>query len=194
MPKPYKILFIHGFGSCGTGNKATLLQKHFGSEALLTPDLPVNPADCLQQLQELILTHNPVATVSSSLGAFYATWLNSINPLPAVVINPAVHAAETLQPHIGKHTHWCNGAEFELTADHINQLKSLQRTKPGVNEKYLVLLQENDEVLDYREAARFYRGQQVVIEPGGNHRFENLYDYMTMIKCFIEDNMADQNT
>ena len=190
MHKPYKILFIHGFGSCGSGNKATLLKKHFGTQSVLTPDLPVNPADCLYQLKQLIDRHKPVATVSSSLGAYYATWLNRTNPLPAVVINPAVYAAETLGPHIGKHTHWCSGAEFELTKDHINQLKSLQRTKPGNQEKYLVLLQENDEILDYREAARFYRGQQLVIEPGGNHRFENLDDYMTMIERFIEDNIA----
>ena len=181
-----KLLFIHGFGSCGTGNKAETLRQHFGASRLLSPDLPVNPADCLNILSDLISEHQPLATVSSSLGSYYATWLNQHHNMPAILINPAVNPAMVLEPHIGTHRHWCSGEIFELTADHIDQLKQLKRNQLGQRENYLVLLQEGDEVLDYREAVRFYQGQQVIIEQGGNHRFENLHDYLTMIEQFIE--------
>ncbi len=154
---------------------------------MLTPDLPVNPADCLRILSELIDQHAPIATISSSLGSYYATWLNRQYQIPAVLINPAVNAADTLQPHVGHHKHWCTGEIFELTDDHIKQLANLKRTVLAPEEKYLVLLQVEDEVLDYREAVRFYQGNQVIIEAGGNHRFENLRQYLTMIDKFITE-------
>ena len=37
------ILFIHGFGSCGWGEKSLRLRRHFGVERLLAPDLPFHP-------------------------------------------------------------------------------------------------------------------------------------------------------
>ncbi len=183
-----KILFIHGFGSCGTGNKAETLREYFGRDRLITPDLPVNPSDCIDILQKLIIEHQPQATVSSSLGSFYTTWLNRQFKIPSILINPAVNPANTLLPYLGTHKHWCSGEIFELTRDHIDQLEKLKRSRIGVDEHYLVLLQERDEVLDYRDAIRFYQGQQIIIEAGGNHRFENLDEYLTMIDYFIQQN------
>ena len=180
-----KILFIHGFGSCGTGNKAQALKQYFGEQRLITPDLPVSPAQSIQQLQKLIDTHQPVATISSSLGSYYATWLNQQNQLPAVLINPAVNAADILLPYKGVHTHWCSGETFELTQAHIEKLRELYRPSITANENYLVLLQKKDEVLDYRQAVEYYQGQQVIIEAGGNHRFENLNDYLPTIETFF---------
>ena len=38
-----------------------------------------------------------------------------------------------------------------------------------------MLLDEGDELLDYREAEAFYRGcGKILVYPGGNHRFEHL--------------------
>lgn len=179
------ILFIHGFGSCGSGNKAQVLKQHFGEQRLITPDLPVSPSQSIQQLQQLIETHQPVATISSSLGSYYATWLNKQHRLPSVLINPVVNAADVLLPHTGTHTHWCTGKKFELTQLHIEELRQLYRRSISHDEKYLVLLQDKDEVLDYRKAVEYYQGQQIIIEAGGNHRFENLNDYLTTIDEFF---------
>ena len=187
--EPGPLLFIHGFGSCGTGNKAETLRDHYGS-ALISPDLPVEPDTCIEILESLISKHHPVATISSSLGSFYATWLNRKHSLPSILINPAVDAAKILKPHVGKHPHWCSGEILELTEEHIQQLELLKRQKIDETEKYLVLLQDQDEILDYRDAVRFYRGQQVIVEQGGNHRFENLQEYMTIIKLFIRQNTS----
>lgn len=189
------ILFIHGFGSCGTGTKAQTLREHFGHQQLIAPDLPVDPGESLAVLQQLIEQFDPVASISSSLGSYYATWLNQHQPLPSVLINPAVKAPEILAEHVGKHQHWCTGETFELTKDHIYQLEKLRRDRLDETENYLVLLQSADETLDYRDAARYYQGQQVIIEPGGNHRFENLHEYLTIIDRFINDHssLTDSN-
>jgi len=180
-----KILFIHGFGSCGTGTKAETLRKHFGHEHFISPDLPVEPSHCLTILHNLITQHQPIATISSSLGSYYANWFNRHQNLPAIVINPAVEAAKTLKPHIGHHQHWCTNEPFELTLDHIKQLENIQRPQIQQKEKYLVLLQQGDEILDYKQAVRFYKGKEIIIEKKGNHRFENLSQYLTIIDQFI---------
>jgi predicted esterase YcpF (UPF0227 family) len=53
------------------------------------------------------------------------------------------------------------------------------------SEDYLVLLQTGDEVLDYRLAELRYARHQVIIEQGGNHRFENLTDYLPVIDEYL---------
>ncbi|MGD2117832.1 MAG: YqiA/YcfP family alpha/beta fold hydrolase [Chromatiales bacterium] len=181
-----RILFIHGFASCGNGVKASLLRQHFGAQRLIAPDLPVNPADSLQILQNIIATESPVLTISSSLGSYYATWLNRETPIPAVLINPAVDAAAVLQPHVGEHSHWCSGERIELTEAHIQQLRAIKREQLDEQERYLVLLQQGDEVLDYRDAETFYRGQTIISQPGGNHRFEHLESCLPAIDDFLQ--------
>ena len=44
------ILFIHGFGSCGWGEKSLALRHHFGVGRVLAPDLPFHPQAVVEQL------------------------------------------------------------------------------------------------------------------------------------------------
>ena len=60
-----------------------------------------------------------------------------------------------------------------LTDEDIDYLGGLCRENLSDQEKYLVLLQTGDEVLNYNDAADFYKKFDVIIENGGNHRFEN---------------------
>ena len=52
-------------------------------------------------------------------------------------------------------------------------------------ERYLVLLKQGDEVLDYREAAAFYAQAHVDISTGGDHRFQDLDAYLPKIDDWI---------
>jgi predicted esterase YcpF (UPF0227 family) len=178
------ILFIHGFASCGLGEKSRTLIEHFGRQQVLTPDLAFAPAEAAAQLEGLLAAHPIDLLVGSSLGGYYATWLNRDRNLPAVLINPAVRPWELLAAHLGRHSRWCDGAGFEFTAQHVEQLRALHRPTLRGEERYLVLLQMGDEVLDYRHAAHYYRDTEVVIQAGGNHRFENLVDYLPAITTF----------
>ena len=51
----------------------------------------------------------------------------------------------------------------------------------------LVLLQQGDEVLDYRDAAAYYRDKDLVVSAGGNHRFDNLDDHLPRIDAWLAD-------
>jgi predicted esterase YcpF (UPF0227 family) len=178
------ILFIHGFASCGLGDKSRVLIDHYGRDQVLTPDLAPDPALAVAQLETLQRRHPVNLLIGSSLGGHYATRLNRRQPVPTVLINPAVQPARLLEPYIGPHRRWCDGARFELTRQHIATLAAQYRPTLGPAERYLVLLQAGDEVLDYRTAAAYYRAHQVVLQPGGNHRFENLADYLDRIDAF----------
>lgn len=177
------ILFIHGFASCGLGQKSRLLIEHFGADQVLAPDLPFSPAAAVALLERLLEDQPVDLLVGSSLGGYYATWLQGRHDIPAVLINPAVHPWELLDDHLGPNTRWCDGAPFDFTLEHVAQLQALHRPRLRPDEKYLVLLQRGDEVLDYRSAADHYRDFDVVIEQGGNHRFDNLAAHLPAISA-----------
>jgi len=178
------ILYIHGFASCGAGNKVETLTRHFGAGQVLSPDLLIDPQVALLQLQALINTHEVALLVGSSLGGFYADRLNADNRIPSVLINPSTRPFDTLGKYVGKNTNWCSGETFEWKAEYSEILRSMYRDVPAPDENYLVLLQSADEVLDYRLAEARYRHHQVTVEQGGNHRFENFADYLPVIEKF----------
>lgn len=182
------ILFIHGFASCGLGRKSRLLIERYGRDQVLTPDLPFAPAEAAHFLHQQLERHPVDLLVGSSLGGYYATWLNASHAIPAVLINPAVRPWGLLARHLGPQTRWCDGRPFEVTRAHGEQLRTLYRPALRPDERYLVLLQSGDEILDYRAAADYYRDQQVIVERGGNHRFENLADYLPAIDSFRHSN------
>ena len=182
------LLYIHGFGSCGSGQKVDVLRQCFGDDEVLSPDLPICPLDAMTILENLIDEHPVDLMLGSSLGGYYAEWLNGCHKIPSVLINPAVKPYELLTEFIGTNQHWCTGEPFELTSEHVENLKQYSRREPGPDEHYLVLLHSDDEVLDYRVAAERYRDFNVVIEQGGNHRFENLDHYLAEIEAFRNAN------
>lgn len=184
------ILFIHGFGSCGWGGKSLALRRHFGVGRVLAPDLPFHPQDAVQHLTALRHRYPIRALVGSSLGGFYATWLNGLDPLPTVLVNPAMHPHEKLKEHTGSHRRWCDDMPFEVGLDYLDSLRQLDRSTLGPGERYLVLLQEGDEVLDYREAADYYRDKDLRILPGGSHRFDDFPSHLPEIRRWI-DQTAD---
>lgn len=179
------ILFIHGFASCGQSNKYRILAEHFGTHDILAPDLSPKPAEAITQLETLLAQHSVDLLIGSSLGGYYATWLNRENSLPAVLINPAVAPYALLDDYLGEHLD-CYGQPFTLSQADLDTLRSYHRPELRSDERYLVLLQTDDEVLDYRQAAAYYAEQSLVIEPGGDHRFQNLEAQLARITAWRE--------
>ena len=179
------ILFIHGFGSCGWGEKSLRLRRHFGLDRVIAPDLPFHPDAALARLRDLIARYPIRALVGSSLGGFYATALNQAAPLPAVLVNPVVRPHELLAEYLGVQNRWCDGARFEVGADFLQALLRQQREQLTRDEQYLVLLQQGDETLDYRQAATFYRDQEVHVAPGGSHRFDHFERQLPLISDWL---------
>jgi len=178
------ILFIHGFASCGLGNKSKLLIEYFGQDQVLTPDLSHTPEIAIEQLNTLCSTNKIDLLVGSSLGGFYATWLSNQHGIASVLINPAVKPYRLLDKHIGIQKNGCNEQTFNFTLKDAEQLSSYEVSQISYPEKTLVLLETADEVLNYQDAENTYKDCHLKIEEGGSHRFESLQQYLSLIADF----------
>lgn len=181
------IIYIHGFGSSGHGGKATLFREYF-EEEVLAPSLSYVPnlaIDTLEQLIEMFLEKNEtVGLVGSSLGGYYAIHLATKYDLKAVLINPAIYPYKTLDK-IGMAMNYHDGTAFEVTDSHMQSLKFLEVNEIENQENFLVLLQTEDEVLDYTQAVEKLPEAEFIIEEGGNHSFENIESYFRKISLFL---------
>ena len=180
--KNNKILYLHGFASCGEGNKSTELKKYFGEENVLSPDLSPSPFDTIMMIEEVLKSENFDLIIGSSLGGFYATYLAEKYQMKAILLNPSTQPWSTLAPYVGWQKRFCDEEVFEFKAVYLEQLVMLEVSID--KGKYLALLQSEDEVLDYTKAQSLYNKHKVIVEYGGNHRFENIDDYMSMIENF----------
>ena len=176
------ILYIHGFASCGDSNKTKLLREKF--QGVLCPDVPVDPDEAIAFLQKIVIANNISLIIGSSLGGYYAAHLAQKLDVKAVLLNPSTQPFLTLAPYVGTNEFFCSGETFEWTKEHIAKLMTYAISKNSIKVPVLVLLQKGDEVLDYTQAATVYENYEVVIQEGGNHRFENLDEYLERISEF----------
>jgi uncharacterized protein len=137
------------------------------------PALPETAAESIAVIERL-MEGQPVdrlTLLGSSLGGFYATWLAEKHRCRAVLINPAVRPHLGLEAYLGPQKNLHTGAPYELTRAHLAGWAALvaERIDP---ERYLLLLETGDEVLDWREAARKYEGARMVIRQGGDHSLQ----------------------
>ncbi len=177
------ILYIHGFASCGNSNKTKLLKEHFDN--VLAPNVPIDPDEAISFLQKLIVDNEVDLIIGSSLGAFYAAYLAEKFQIKTVLLNPSTQAFITLAPYVGENEYFCTGEKFEWKKEHIVKLMSYAIADNSISSPVLVLLQKGDEVLDYTKAEAVYKKYEVIIQEEGNHRFENLNEYLEKIREFM---------
>jgi predicted esterase YcpF (UPF0227 family) len=177
------ILYIHGFASCGNSNKTKLLRENFNG--VLCPDVPIDPDEAIAFLQKLIIANNVDLIIGSSLGGFYASYFAEKFEIKTVLLNPSTQPFLTLAPYVGENTFFCSGETFEWKKEHITKLWTYAISKNSIKAPLLVIVQKGDEVLDYSKAAEVYENYEVIIQEGGNHRFENLDEYLGKIREFM---------
>ena len=183
------ILYLHGFASCGNSTKTKLLKHYFGKENVIAPDLPVDPVEAVDFIRRQIFEHDIDLIIGSSLGGFYATYFTEMYGIKTVLINPSTQPFITLAPYVGTNHFWCSGEPFEFAREHLESLFEFAVGQLNAPNRYLVLLQTGDELLDYTKAQEKYEGATVLVEEGGNHRFENLDDYLEQITLFRKRRM-----
>jgi predicted esterase YcpF (UPF0227 family) len=183
------VAYIHGFNSSARSHKARLLGERLakiGAAArFVCPDLPHRPAQAAALLERLLADSPPARTtlVGSSLGGYYATWLAERHALRAVLVNPAVRPYELLRAQVGPQRNLYTGEVYEFTQRHLDELAALEvpRVTP---ERYLLLACSGDEVLDYRDAVRRYRGCSQRIVDGGDHGFSGFAGHLDAVLDF----------
>ncbi|WP_111894950.1 YqiA/YcfP family alpha/beta fold hydrolase [Acinetobacter sp. MB5] len=188
------IIYLHGFRSHSYSIKGQQLKQyclqHCPDHHVYLPDLNKPPLEVLAQVARDIQSLEDVALVGSSFGGFYATHLALQHKCPAVLINPAVHPYALFMRLFGH-----GQIPLQVTPDwaldepQLQQLATMDVPIAQDASKLLVLLQQGDEVLDYREAQRYYNQAQtpsmIMTEVGGNHAMENFADKIPMLLTFL---------
>lgn len=180
------LIYLHGFRSAPVSVKARLLAERMRQRALADrfwcEQLPVSPRQAVQLVESVIADSAIRPTlVGSSLGGFYATYLAEKLDLSAVLINPAVVAHLSLARYLGSQTNLYTDQTFEFTRQHIAELKDLEVPQLRRPERFWLLVETGDEVLDYRHAVdKYARGRQTVIH-GGDHSFRQFPAFLDAI-------------
>lgn len=183
------IIYLHGFNSAPSSHKARTMAGYLAARGLgdrfVCPALPHRPDEAIALLEGLpALRGAPAVTfVGSSLGGFYATWLAEKYACRAILVQPAVYPHVGLEQYLGPQQNLYTGAHYELTRRHLEGFRELfvDRVDP---ERYLLLLETADEVLDYREAVRKYEGARMVIRQGGDHTLQSFPAHLPRMLAF----------
>ena len=99
-----KILFLHGFYASGSCVPALALKEAFvGKATVLTPDLPLHPADAIRFIRDTCDKEKPDVLVGNSCGSFYAQMIAPALGIPALLGNPHFQMTDFLRTRIGAH-------------------------------------------------------------------------------------------
>jgi predicted esterase YcpF (UPF0227 family) len=122
--------------------------------------------------------------IGSSLGGFYATQLAEAHGAKAVLVNPAIDPERTLKPYLGPQHNPATGEAYELTAKDLAELSALRVERITRPERYLLLAQTGDELLDWRQAVAFYAGGWQFIQGGGDHAYRGFAERVPLVLHF----------
>src|SRR6185312_12241562 len=173
------IVYLHGFRSAPESAKARQLIEAVAAlpdaarPILHVPALEHRPAQAIAAILGLAAHVDPRALtfIGSSLGGYYATFAAERLGARAVLVNPAVRPYDDLAPYRGMQANLYTSEIFEVTERHFDELRALRIVKIVHPERYWLLVQSGDEVLDYRTAVAFYAGAWQSVRGGGDHAF-----------------------
>jgi hypothetical protein len=192
------LVYLHGFISSRASRKAVMLGDYLRRNApeitYRVPELHHQPARAIAQVREACDAARAAAdllVVGSSLGGFYATVAAEATGCRAVVINPAVHPHRHFERYLGPQRNLYTGEAFDLTRQHVAELASLDPPCITHPERYWLLAETGDEVLDYREGVAFFAGARQSVAPGGDHSLQGFAGFMPAIVAWArEDRVA----
>ncbi|MBT1443863.1 esterase YqiA [Shewanella sp. JM162201] len=188
------LLYIHGFNSSPLSEKgvvtARFMATHFASETLLQPQIPADIDEAIALLCGLTETAKasgePLRFIGSSLGGFYATYLAERYGGHAVLINPAVSPQDLFEEFLGPQHNPYTGEDYLVEQHHRDALARYDSQAIANPDRFFVLLQTGDEVLDYRLALNKYHSCRLLIEPGGDHSFVGFEQHLPQIAAFLQ--------
>ena len=183
------LVYLHGFNSSPASHKAQAIKAHLASRGLghlyACPALPDTPHEAARAIEASVAGRDwrGVTFLGSSLGGFYATYLAEKHGCRAVLINPAIAPHIGLEVYLGTQKNLHTGEHYQLTRSHLEGWRALlvERVDP---ERYLLLLETGDAVLDWREAVRKYEGARMVIRQGGDHTLQSFPEHIQRILAF----------
>jgi predicted esterase YcpF (UPF0227 family) len=180
------IVYLHGFNSSPQSHKAQLICHYLAERGLAAhyacPALPPLASEAIREIEKT-MPQTRICFIGSSLGGFYATYLAEKHGAKAVLVNPAIDPHVGLRAYLGAQKNLHTGEPYELTEAHLREWERLcvPRITP---QRYLLLVETGDEVLDYRQAVKRYAGAQQVVVRGGDHTLQSFPQHLPRILEF----------
>lgn len=185
------LVYLHGFRSSPDSNKARITHQYAESRGLggdlLMPYLREGPRASIRQLESLVAGRDSrrLGFFGSSLGGFYATVMAEKLGCPAVLINPAVRPSNYWHQYLGTFSNFYSGDTHQVTPEHVRELEELAPEELGDRQRYLVFLQRDDEVLNYRDALKLYGPERCVVRDTGSHAYEDFVEELPAAFDFL---------
>ena len=167
------------------------LAEHMPDVHMVAPQVPNYPMEAISLLRGVVsdtlqeFKDCQLGYIGSSMGGFMSTNLMQDFPGKAVLVNPAVNPHILFDDYLGEHEHPHTGKTFTLTKQHMVELQELLAPELKSPKDFWVLLQEEDETLDYREAVAKYKDANLTVEKGGDHSFQGYENYLERIFQFL---------
>jgi predicted esterase YcpF (UPF0227 family) len=191
VSKPILCLYLHGFGSSPNCKKSNELAAYFKTLPVLiefvAPTMSEWPLKAIQDIEEVIAKYptHQLCVVGSSLGGYYAMEITERHACKTVLINPMLSVGCGFEEYVGeKAMHY--EKTIEITPKHVEQLKQLQRNTLKTPENYYVLLQKDDNIINYRHAFEFFKEAKTAVYSGGGHQFSNFNETLNHIAIFFD--------
>lgn len=189
------LLYLHGFrsspGSVKARRMAAEVERLCAAGHEITwccPQLPPSPAQARELIDALVVgwPAEAMAVIGSSLGGFYATVLAERRGCRAVLLNPAVEPARDLAGEIGELGAWHDPSlRFSFTATHVQELREMRPAAIADPARYLAVIAQGDEVLDWREMRNRYAGAHIKLIPGSDHALSDFDAHLPDILRFL---------
>jgi len=183
------IIYIHGFNSIGPHSaKYAELTKGLPDIVVHAPTYPSNDPDmAIRTLSNFIETHNDeeLMLIGTSLGGYYAQYLGRKYGTKIVLINPALSPLDAVEKHLGENTNFYTGEKYVVTTDTLSALAQYDVKDYTHEFGTLVLLDADDEIINYRTASMRYADcADVITYAGGNHRFAHMEQALPEIESY----------
>jgi len=192
------ILYLHGLNSAGSSHKGRLLREGLAPIPVDCPTYPVQLADqavaklngvVQQALVESTRRKQPLLLVGSSMGGFYGQYLARQHPVDQLVmINPALRPWDLLRQVVGWQYNEALDERYYLSEAMVEATRryGIDRVDDGV--PTTLLLDQGDELIDWRIAAAIYQGIGTTHSfSGGSHAFEHMPEAIGIIRRLHQD-------
>lgn len=175
-----KVFYLHGFGSNfdPDSEKARALAA-LGPVAGVDIDYTKDPAELLHLAGDAVAQAAPGLLVGTSMGGWLSSHLGTALGLPFVAVNPALNPANSLRKYLGEFVDYTG-------VKRVAEEALIARFEPfKLGGRGLVLLDEGDEVIDYRRTVEALSDHfPIKVFPGGNHRFAHMEEALADIRDF----------
>jgi len=195
------MIYLHGFSSGAKSHKAGIFERYFKQYEISIPEYHSHqPRQSISYLQDYIKEHvaqckSPgVMLIGSSLGGYYAQYLATQYDftIAVVLINPCLQPQITLASQIGEQLNCVTGKPFYFSQEDYESLAQYDVPRNKLEKSTLVLLDQGDEIIDYRFAQEKYKGKgRVILYPGGDHWFKHLDQALPEIEMFYKAHVRE---